>query len=334
MIGVSQFIYKRLEVHPKLQEAICLAVHARLIRLSLAGSTESIITNHRTNQFGLSILSASGNGDLFAVGSQDETFVNIHQWSDLKLIHSLEFTARIAAIDFSQDGRWIAIATNNEQIHLLDFESKQIKATIEGGERTLRIRFDPHSKYLAAACSFQGGGHIGIYQIDVNGKALLTNELDRSNVHTPDKEFVDTLVDLTFSLDGQYLALFETSGIYHEKRPRGWRGDLVLYQFNTGQIVWQVHIDKTLTGDKRSLEKAGYPMGFFTQLLFIDNDAIACGSTNGRILFFDVRNGSLIRSAQVHPEAAVEYLALERVGNKLVGVLSNGQLFTSNQVSF
>ena len=98
---------------------------------------------------------------------------------------------------------------------------------------------------------------------------------------TSGKRFVDTLVHLDFSPDGGSLALFETSAIYHDARPRGWRGDVVLYETGTWKQRWKASVDAKATGDKRSLAKAGHEMGFLTEVRFLNGETLACGATNG-----------------------------------------------------
>ena len=44
----------------------------------------------------------------------------------------------------------------------VNYSSKEIVSRVEGGEGTCCVRFDPSSRLLASACSFQGGGHVRI----------------------------------------------------------------------------------------------------------------------------------------------------------------------------
>jgi hypothetical protein len=52
-------------------------------------------------------------------------------------------------------------------------------------------------------------------------------------------------------------------------------------------------------------------MGFLTEVRFLNGETLACGATNGHILFFHASNGKLIRRVQVHPEAPVVSLVLD-----------------------
>src|SRR4029077_497186 len=121
----------------------------------------------------------------------------------------------LVAVDLSPDGRWIAVADSGEQVHLIDRTTGEVLATGEAGERTNCVRFDPSSRLLATACSFQGGGSVRIDRIE-DGRLVPLAGLDRSNGRAPAKRFVDTRVHLAFSPDGGSLALFETSTINHD----------------------------------------------------------------------------------------------------------------------
>ena len=187
--------------------------------------------------------------------------IELRRWDDLGLEGTVACPTEgghgLGALDISPDGRWIAVADSSEQVHLLDRTTGQVVATLEAGERTYAVRFDPTSRLLATACSFQGGGHVRIDRLGGDGRWAPVRELVRSDTRTPGKRFVDTLAHVAFSPDGRSLALFETSAIYHDTRPRGWRGDVVLYEVESGRLRWAVSIDAKATGDRRSLAEQG-----------------------------------------------------------------------------
>src|SRR5260221_9748158 len=160
-------------------------------------------------------------------------------------------------------------------------------AECEGSEWTSTLLFNPTSTILASACSFQGGGHVRLDRIGKEGQLILVYEHNRSNIATLPHAFVDRLIHLAFSPDGHLLALFESSRIYHNRRPSGWRGNIVLYSVETGVLRWQTSVDAQVTGDRRSLKEVGYPMGFFTELLSIRSTGIASGATPGLRLISD-----------------------------------------------
>ena len=133
-------------------------------------------------------------------------------------------------------------------------------------------------------------------------------------------QLADGGVDAT---DGQ---VFETYAIYHDRRPNGWRGDIVLYSVETGKLHWQTSIDSQATGDTRSLKQFGSHMGFFTEITFVSNIEIACGASRGLVLFYAVGNGKLTCSIDLHTDASVLSLALSKDGTTLCVVLSDGKL--------
>jgi hypothetical protein len=100
----------------------------------------------------------------------------------------------------------------------------------------------------------------------------------------------------------------------------------VLYHVETGALQWLVSIDAQTTGDERPLKEAGYPMAFVTSLLFVSNTEIACGATQGKIVFYDVPTGKLIRTVALPTNAAVHALALDKDDRKLWVVLDDGKL--------
>ncbi len=165
---------------------------------------------------------------------------------------------------------------------------------------------------------------VRIDKID-DGDLIPVVELNRSDNRTPGKRFVDTLVHLDFTPDGGLLALFETSAIYHDARPRGWRGDVVLYETGTWKQRWKASVDAKATGDKRSLAKAGHEMGFLTEVRFLNGETLACGATQGHVLFFRASDGKLVRRVQVPSRSTGRFSCSRPSGNiRLGGSWSRG----------
>jgi hypothetical protein len=242
----------------------------------------------------------------------------MRQWDDLKLLAKvvipIEAEPGLVVIDLSPDGRWIAVADSCERIHLIDRASGTPVATTDAGEYTHCVRFDPPSRLLAIASSFQGGSAVQIERIDESGFTKVV-ELNRSDKRTAADRFVDTLVHLDFSPDGSSLALFETSAIYHDARPSGWRGNVVVYDCGTWRQRWQLSVDAKATGDKRSLTTARHEMGFMTEVRFLSGETLACGATKGSVLVLAASDGEVLRRVQVHPRAPVVSLALDARGS-------------------
>ena len=315
----------KVRLHPRRCEAVTIAEGAVLSRWSLDDSPRRLITIQADHAW-FSDLAVAQDGDLIAV-TTPENVIELRRWDDLTLVAEIvcptEGEAGLAAIDLSPDGRWIAVADDCERVHLIDRASGTLVATTNAGERTYCVRFDPSSGLLATAWSFQGGGMIRIGKIG-DGELIPVVELNRSDRRTSGKRFADTLVHLDFSLDGGSLALFETSAIYHDARPRGWRGDVVLYETGTWKERWKASVDAKATGDKRSLAKAGHEMGFLTEVRFLIGETLACGATQGNVLFFRASDGKLVRRVQVHQEAPVVSLALNPRGTFVWAALGAG----------
>ncbi|HVB25374.1 MAG TPA: hypothetical protein VNG51_25780 [Ktedonobacteraceae bacterium] len=322
----AQCVVERVKAHPRKREAITLSQPAILARW-IPDHPPRLLEKTQTVHVSWNAIAVSFDGEMIVVAPSDEQ-VEFRRWNDLSLLPDVKcpISEEATSLAFSPDGHWLALADRQETIYVIDRKNESVTAEIEGGERTSALLFSPDSNLLASACSFQGGGHIRIARIDREGRGIPVYELDRSNVSTPPSTFVDSLVDLAFSPDGQCLALFESSAIYHEQRPSGWRGNIVLYSVGTGIVQWQASIDAQVTGDTRSLEQVGNPMGFFTELLFINETEIACGASRGLVLVYDVITGKFKRGIDLHCDASVLSLSLDKDGTMLWGVLSDGKL--------
>jgi ankyrin repeat protein len=315
----------RVRLHPRRTEAVTVGEGAVLTRWFLDEPPRRL-TSIQIHHAWFSDLAVAHDGDVFAV-TTPENVIELRRWDDLELVAEVvcptDGEGGLVAIDLSPDGCWIAVADSCEKVHLIDRPSGKLIATTDAGERTYSVRFDPSSGLLGTACSFQGGGMVRIARIG-DGKLIPVIELNRSGNATSAERFVDTLVHLDFSPDGGSLALFETSAIYHDARPKGWRGDVVLYDVGTWKQRWKASVDAKATGDKRSLANAGHEMGFLTEVRFLNFETLACGATHGNVLFFRASNGKLMRRVQAHPEGPVVSLALDARGPSVWAAIGTG----------
>ncbi len=315
----------RVRVHPRRTEALTVAEGAILTRWTLDDRPRRLASIQADHAW-FSDLAVSSDGEVFAVTTPQNS-IELRRWDDLEPVAEVVCPtggeSGLVAIDLSPDGRWVAVADSFEQVHLIDRTTGEVAATEEAGERTYCVRFDPSSRLLATACSYQGGAAVRIAGIE-DGRLVPVTELDRSHRRTPGKRFVDTLVHLAFSPDGGSLALFETSAIDHDARPKGWRGDVVLYEAGSWAPRWMTSVDAKATEDKRPLAGAGHGMGFLTEVVFVDDETLVCGATGGLVLFYRTSDGKLLRRVQVHPEAPVVSLAMEPCHWRLWAALGVG----------
>jgi hypothetical protein len=316
---------ERVRTHPVRPEAVTVAERATLHRWSL-GETPEVLTGLQAQHAWFADIAADPQGEVFAVATPGNS-IEVRRWDDLRVGGEFSWPTEghhgAQALDFSPDGRWIAVADSCEQVHLVERATEKVVATEDAGERTYCVRFDPSSRLIATACSFQGGGFVRIDRIE-KGRLVPVTQLDRSGHRTPAEQFVDTLVHLAFSPDGESLALFETSAIYHDARPEGWRGDVVMYEVSSWRVRWVASIDDRATGDPRSLAEAGHEMGFLAEVLFVDNETLACGATCGHVLYYRAADGQLVRRVRVHPEAPVVSLAVEASRRVVWAALGRG----------
>jgi WD40 repeat protein len=333
LYGVPEHLSStQLIVNAKRSEAITVVDHAILVRWELADPPKPLRVLY-TEHTHLRILASSSDGNyilMWAEGNQDnsEGILELCAWETLELVKRIPqpTEGQVQSAAFSPNGKWLALAIDSlEAVYLIDKNTGENLAEVSGGEWTASVRFAPTSELLAVACSFQGGATVGIHKHE---QIWIENvfEFGRSDYTTSASQFVDTLVDVAFSPDSRFLILFETSGIYHELYPAGWRGNLALYSVENGNLQWQYSIDAAATGNVRSLAEAGYSSGFLTNVVFLNADVIACGSTAGCVLLYNTASGKLIR---VHPDASVVSLALDSAGAAIWVLLSNGDLISA-----
>lgn len=328
----KNLISREMIVNPRQSEAITVVDHAILARWELSNPPTPIQTLY-TEHLHLRLMACSADGEQLLIWVEESTkdsvgFLELRSWKTLALIKrvNLIFEYGVHSAAFSPDGTWLAL-DEGESVKFFNLITEDISLEVPGGEWTGAICFSPSSQLVAIACSFQGGGYVGIHHITNNG-VKDGYEFGRSDINTPANRFVDTLVAIAFSPDSRHLVLFETSRIYHDFYPNGWRGNLVLYDLTYGTETWQSSIDGTVTKDFRSLREAGYGSGFFTQVIFVNQDTIACGSTAGNILLYHVKSGELFRRFQLNTQAAVIRLAADVSGTALWVLLNDGVILS------
>ncbi len=316
-----------VRAHPHRAEAVTLGRHGTLTRWTLEGRGPRVAAHLETDHANLRDLAVAPDGE-FIVLAADEV-LEVRRWDDLTLTRVIPNPTEgdydgLEALALSPDGRWLAVAGGGEQIHLLAMETGRLMAQVDGGERTGPLRFSPDSRSLASLCSFQGGAHVRVDRVEADGSMTPLHEISRSDYQTAGADFTDTLVDVAFSADARHLALLETSAIYHERHPPGWRGNMSLFAAGDWALEWSMSVDARVTGDQRSLRDASSPMGFFTEMTFLDSTSVVCGTTQGRLLIYDAANGEVLRRVDVGRQAAIRSIALDDTGHVLWVVLSDG----------
>jgi len=317
---------KQILLHPTRQEALAVAHNAVLSRWRLEGSRPRMIVAVQTPHARCKA-AILPDPEFFLCSSP--TGVEIRRWDDLCVVGDLELQEkwdRPGAPAVSPNGRWIAVATGGEKLLLIERETGRITSKAPADEGTLSTCFSPDSRLLATACSFQGGGHVRIDAIGDDGVLTQRLMLWRSDYKTRAEQFVDTLARVTFDPSGQRLALFETSAICHDAKPRGWRGNVVLFDLQSGRELWCASIDASTTCDPRSKGES-YPMGFLTDVVFVNGGrCIACGATAGALLFYNVADGSFLHRSMLHDTTGITALASDITCNLLWVGLENGQV--------
>lgn len=315
----------RMYIHPTCSEAIAVAHNAVLSRWAL-GEKAQFISALQTRHFWLSDLAVLPDGKQF-VSSAIEG-LEIRNWEDLSVCDSLSHWQpldRPRALAVSNDGRWLAVAEFPEKVALIDRLTGKATARVDSGEQVASMQFSSDSRLLATACSFQGGGHVRVDAVGSEGQLTLVMKLKRPFRAPPAKRFVDLLVQVRFSPDRRHLALFETGSLCDEVFPLGWRGNLVVYDVDSGEERWVASIDSRFTRDWRTLRRTGHSWGLFTSVAFADDGkVVACGGTKGSVLFFSTASGKWLGRRVVHPKAAVLALATDPSTGRIWAGLENG----------
>ena len=317
----------RLYIHPTRSEAIAVAHNAVLSRWALGEKAEFISALH-TRHFWLSDLAVLPDGKQFVSSAVEG--LEVRNWEDLRVRDSLshwEPLDRPRALAVSNDGRWLAVAEFPEKVVLIDRLTGKTTARVDSGEQVPSIQFSPDSRLLATACSFQGDGHVRVDAVGSDGQLTPVMKLKRPFRAPPARRFVDLLVRVRFSPDGRSLALFETGSLCDELFPLGWRGNLIVYDIDSGEERWLRSIDSRFTRDRRTLRRAGHSWGLFTEVTFADEGkVVACGGTKGSILFFSTASGKFLGRRVVHPNAAVVALAHDPSTGRIWAGLENGEV--------
>ncbi len=317
-VAPERFVVQRMRLHPHKQEIITEVKHAILARWRLDNSPRLLVST-TTVHSRFNDLAISPDGETIALAPAEEA-VELRRWSDLSLLPSdgVPISNEVTALAFSPNGRWFALADRHEAIYVIDRTTGKVTAQVEGGEWTQEIFFDPTSTFLASRCVIQDSWYVRLDKLSDDGQLIAMHDFQ-----LPIERCGDEMSGLDLSPDGQWLALFASSSSSQFLRPSGWRGDIVLYNVETGTVRWQVSIDAQVTGDQRSLKEAGYPGGFFTRLLFVSNTEIACRATESRIVFYDVVTGKPTRSIALPTNVAVRDLFLDKGGQRLWGVVED-----------
>ena len=271
--------------------------------------------------------------DMAISARHSELFVSATSFNELLVYNSVTLQpaatlsvgaeAGTFAVACSPDGLWLAVAGGMEQIFLVDVQTRAVRAILPGGERTFSLAFTADSSRLVSACSYQGGATVRRHRIDLR-EPTLEREFARANVYSPPSMFVDTLTSVATDASGKWLALFETSAIYQEAHPRGWCGNLVLYNMSAASLQWSVSIDASIAsalGDERVRR---FPMGFRTEVRFFGSDAVACGTPAGQILVFNCEDATLLHTIGLFADSAVSSFISDPFRREIIAVSYDG----------
>jgi hypothetical protein len=313
---------RKFRLHPGGHRAVGLMADGRLACWEL---TELPRITHwiQTPHAEMRDLAIDPAGGSIAVASEAGE-IELRGWEELSVLRRVPLPGGTGAtaLDFSPEGRFMAVAGRDERLRLVETATGRVRSTVAAPEWVGCVRFSPDGSRLASACSSQGGGEVRLDRVAESGSLRLLHRLSRSRVDTPAADFVDELISLAFTPDGKGLALFETTWLEAGK-PAGWRGNVVMFDAETGDPRWKTPIDGELTGDWSTLAAAGHPHGFFTQLAVV-GDEVLCGATAGVLVVLDVSTGERVRRIQLATPESVTGLAFDPQQEALWALLPEG----------
>ncbi len=182
----------------------------------------------------------------------------------------------------SRDGRWAAWGRGDGGVGILDRQRGTMRR-VEGGERHHDLEIDPTGRWLAVPASYQGGARLMVHDLSAPASdeaPEATVIVSRSDHRTSARRFIDTLVSVAFSPDGNRIACFETSAVHRDRRPKGWFGNVFVLDLGRGEVVGE----RAVIGRGENLG-----MGWFTNLAFT-RDRIWYCSDDGSVRGLDPRD--------------------------------------------
>jgi len=300
-----QFIY----THPSRAEAL-VATTNRLTRWNIASMPTPM---YGANLAGPLMVVPDGTAIVPSRYRQAPTgVVEIRTWEDFSLDRVIPIPHSRSSWfsgSFSHDGRWLAVADAYERIYLVEYTADRVIATAKGSTGTTGLKFSPDASSLAAVCTAQGGGFIGVWRIGVGGLQIPPLRLESSALAWRfDMDMADTGGELAFSPDGRLLAACLTS--HWLEAP----GVLSLYDVETGRMLWHI-----------ALPDHANEEGWYTQVLFTpDGTGIVYGTQAGEVAVRQVADGSLADLVQTGAGQETYALALDRLGRGMWTVGKDG----------
>lgn len=278
-----------LKLHPNGQRAVTLTHSDCLVVWTLCDQTATVESVHPLGA-PITDLSVSGDGDTIAVAFRGG-LPRLYDWSfsegrKVKLAADLE----ISRVAFSPCDRFLALATDHQSVLLYEPKNSNFSTELEGGERTLCIGFSKDGKWFTWAMSSQSGASVAVARVE-DDDLKPARGMELAALDTSPEEFVDTVPAVAFSSDGSKVAVFQTSGIYHDRKPPGWRGDVILTELQSRRIMgglnlqpdWQLSVDARVTQDPTA--DSGAEISAPAQLVFCaDDEQLALGLSDRLIL--------------------------------------------------
>ncbi len=280
--------------------AFTISNEETVIRWSLQQGQAAVASVHPLGRGPIADLAVGPEGQRIAVafktGPPQLYDLNLADGQQIKLTTN----ATVTRLAFSPCARMLALATSEKSVLLYELETGQCPVELEAGEKTLAIKYSPDGKWFCWAHSGNEGAAVAIARVE-SDDLKPARGLELASKETPREEFVDTVPAVAFSHDCKRLALFQTSMVYQERKPPGWRGDVVYTGLESRRIMgglslqpdWQLSVDARLTEDPKG--DSGLELNVPAQLSFCAQDRFLALGLSDRLIILDPLSGEPVR---------------------------------------
>lgn len=197
-----------------------------------------------------------------------------------------------------------------ESITLYNATNMERLSRLEGGEYISGIKFSDSGNYLAAFHTFQGGGFVGIYQVETDAlKTLYEFGNEHLGQETPLEDFADAFGRTAFSSDEKSAIVLASNSACDS----AWFAELFCIDRLQGKCKWITSIDKMLVP---TLAEMDVPI--LTEIAISPTgDKIAVGLPGAQVLEVRLSDGIPVQAHQLNSHNPIYAIAYENTFKQL-----------------
>ncbi|MCA8998759.1 MAG: WD40 repeat domain-containing protein [Planctomycetaceae bacterium] len=239
---------------------------------------------------------------------------NIIEWRSLtefKCLHQLnlgERPANLGVISLSPDERYLVVGDVCEEIVSIDLRTNEKVSHTSSSEFTSALAFSPDGSRLLVGLNWQGGAAIRLFRFQAGRFTPIED-----NLATPWTLAGPTSFRFRFSKCGKLLAVLV------DRPERTWSSEaaetLMMYDTRNWSLLWHVDLDENVTGYQRST--IAFSIQPTSDLGFLGDNAIVCGSDQGGLLVFNVCDGTLRKRHQLPISHRITTFAIDHEQRQL-----------------